>query len=94
MPGAASTRIEDPRVQSLHFCRRSRQIIISKVTFGVQDLVDVDVALAQLDLGQLDLLLQLRVCLGDVVKCEDREAQTAQEVASESDDSVKRKLVD
>lgn len=61
-------------------------------TYCCGDLVDIDVALAQLNLGQLNLLLQLRVCLGDVIECEDRETQAAQEIASESDDSVEGEL--
>lgn len=94
MPGAASTSVEDPSVQHLDFCMRARLIIISKPTRCCRDLVDLDAALAQLNFRQLDLLLQLGVCLGHVVKCEDRETQTAQEIASEDDNRVEGELVD
>jgi hypothetical protein len=83
-----------PRVQRLDFCMRARLIIISKSTRCCRDLVDVDAALAQLNFRQLDLLLQLGVCLGHVVKCKDRETQTAQEIASEDDNRVEGELVD
>ena len=95
MPGAASTAVEDPppppgsKSRILHPNVSDYRF---QDTYCCRDLVDVDVALAQLNLGQLDLLLQLCVCLGDVVKCEDRETQTAQEIASKSDDSVEGEL--
>lgn len=56
-------------------------------------LVDIDLALAQLDLGQFDLLLQLRVRLGDVIEGEDRNPQSGEEVASENDKRVKGELI-
>jgi hypothetical protein len=40
----------------------------------IAHLVDIDLALAQLDLGLFDLLLQFGVCLGDVVEGEDRDS--------------------
>ena len=57
------------------------------------DLIDINLALAQFDLGQLDLLLQFRVCLGDVVKGEDRKTQTGEQVASEDNNSPEGKLI-
>lgn len=56
-------------------------------------LVDIDLALAQLDLRQFNLLLQLRVCLRDIIEGEDRHSQSGEEVASENDKRVKGELV-
>ena len=55
-------------------------------------LVDVDVPPAQINLGQLDLFLQLVVRLGDVVERHDRHSQPAEQVASERDQGVEGEL--
>lgn len=47
------------------------------------DLININLALAQFDLGLFNLLLQFCVCLGDVVKGEDRKTETGEQVTSE-----------
>lgn len=56
------------------------------------NLVDIDLALAQLDLSLCDLVLEFGVGLGDVVEGEDRNAQTAEQVASEDNETPERQL--
>lgn len=56
------------------------------------DLIDINLALAQFDLGLFNLLLQFRVCLGDVVKGEDRKTETGEQVASKDNNSPEGKL--
>jgi hypothetical protein len=60
--------------------------------FVYQNLVHLDIALAQVDLGQFDLLLQLGVSLGDVVESEDRDTEATEEVAAENNERVEREL--
>lgn len=55
-------------------------------------LVDVDVPPAQINLGQLNLFLQLVVRLGDVVERHDRHSQPAEQVASEGYQGVEGEL--
>lgn len=57
-----------------------------------QPLVHLDIALAQLNLGQFNLLLQLGVSLGDVVESEDCHAEATKEVATENDERVEGEL--
>lgn len=57
-----------------------------------QHLVHLNIALAQLNLGQFNLLLQLGVSLGDVVESEDCHTEAAKEVATENDECVEGEL--
>ena len=55
-----------------------------------QNLIHLDIALAQLHLGQFNLLLQLGVGLGDVVESQDCDTEAAEEVAAEDNERVER----
>jgi hypothetical protein len=55
-------------------------------------LVHLDIALAQLNLGQFNLLLQLGVSLGDVVESEDCHTEATEEVTTENDERVEGEL--
>lgn len=58
----------------------------------ISNLVHLDIALAQLNLGQFNLLLQLGVGLGDVVESEDRNAEATEEVTAENNERVEGQL--
>lgn len=60
--------------------------------FEFQNLVHFDIALAQLNLGQFDLALQLGVGLGDIVESEDCDTEATEEVAAKNNDRVERQL--
>lgn len=55
-------------------------------------LVDVDAELAQVHLGNLNLLHQLLVRLGHVVECEDAPAEAEQQRRAEADEQPEGKL--
>lgn len=57
-----------------------------------KNLVHLDIALAQVSLGQFDLLLQLGVGLGDVVESEDRDTEATEEVTAENNERVEGQL--
>lgn len=58
----------------------------------IRNLINLNLALAQLHLGLFNLLLQLLVRLGNVVKGKDGEAKTTEEVTSENNDRVEGEL--
>ena len=60
--------------------------------FICQASIHLHIALAQVNLGQLNLLLQLGVSFGDVIECEDGKTQATEKVASKHDDGVEGKL--
>lgn len=66
--------------------------VTPRVCVLIARLVDFNLALAQVHLGQLNLLLEFGVCLGNVVEGEDCDTQAGEEVAGEDDKSVEGKL--
>lgn len=55
-------------------------------------LVDIDTELAEVNLGLANLLHQLLVRLGDIVKGDDAEAETEEEKGAKGDESPKGEL--